>query len=101
MPPQALPLHAPHAFQVHVVYSFRRSLWLALDGTYYRGGKTTVDGLENDDLQSNSRVGLTLSVPLTARQSLKLSASTGASTRIGGDWDLYALTWQYRWGAGL
>jgi hypothetical protein len=42
-----------------------------------------------------------LSVPLGRRQSLKLSASTGASTRIGGDWNAYAIAWQLRWGAGL
>lgn len=90
-----------YAFQAHGVYSFRRSLWIALDGTYYRGGRTRVGTVRNDDLQSNSRVGVTLSVPLGRRQSLKLSASTGASTRIGGDWNAYAIAWQLRWGAGL
>jgi hypothetical protein len=90
-----------YAFQAHAVYSFRRSLWLALDGTYYLGGRTRVGGVRNDDLQSNTRVGATLSLPLSARYSLKLYASTGVSTRTGGDWDAFGVAWQVRWGAGL
>jgi hypothetical protein len=90
-----------YAFQAHAVYSFRRSLWLALDGTYYLGGRTTVGGVRNDDEQSNTRVGVTLSFPVSARHSVKLYASTGVSTRYGTDWDAVGVTWQVRWGAGL
>jgi hypothetical protein len=90
-----------YAFQAHLVYAFRRPLWLAVDATYYRGGRTTVGGFENDDLQSNTRVGVTLALPVSRRHSLKLYASTGASTRVGGDWDAVGAAWQYRWGGGL
>jgi hypothetical protein len=89
------------AFQAHVVYSFRRSLWIALDGTYYRGGRTEVGGVRNDDLQSNTRIGVTLSLPIGARYSMKLYGSTGASTRTGGDWNALGVAWQVRWGAGI
>ena len=61
---------------------------------------STVDGVEKDDLQKNTRVGLTLAVPLSRRQSLKFGWATGASTRLGQDFDNYAVAWQYRWGAG-
>jgi hypothetical protein len=90
-----------YALQIHAVYSFRRQVWVALDGTYYRGGRTQVGDVRNDDLQSNSRVGLTFSIPLGRQQSLKLYASTGASTRVGGDWDAFGIAWQVRWGGGL
>jgi outer membrane putative beta-barrel porin/alpha-amylase len=86
-----------YAFQAHLVYSFRRALWVALDGTYYGGGQTRVGGIRNDDLQSSTRTGATFAMPLSARQSLKLYASTGVSTRIGGDWDTVGLAWQIRW----
>jgi hypothetical protein len=89
-----------YAFQAHLVYSFRRALWVALDGTYYLGGRTRVGGIRNDDLQRSTRTGVTSSMPLTARQSLKLYASTGVSTRVGGDWNTVGLAWQIRW-AGL
>ena len=57
------------ALQLHAIYTFRPRLWLALDGTYYTGGRTTINGTANYDLQQNSRVGLTLSVPLKRLQS--------------------------------
>jgi hypothetical protein len=85
------------AVQVHVSYSFRPGWWIAASATYYRGGRTTVDGIENDDLQGNSRVGAVLSAPLTAHQSLKLAWSGGVSTRFGGDFDTWSVFWQYAW----
>lgn len=85
------------ALQAHVSYTFRPRLWLAADVTYYRGGKTSIDDVLNADLQENLRIGLTLSVPVTDSQSLKVSWSDGAATRIGGDFTTYALAWQYAW----
>ncbi|MCK7538452.1 MAG: hypothetical protein MZV63_49610 [Marinilabiliales bacterium] len=32
--------------QGHVNYNFKKGIWAALDGTYYWGGHTTVDGVE-------------------------------------------------------
>lgn len=83
--------------QAHVSYTFRPRLWLAANMTYYEGGQSTLDGVPKDDRQSNARVGLTLAVPLSARNSLKLSWSEGATTRIGGDFSSYAVAWQYAW----
>jgi hypothetical protein len=84
-------------YQAHVSYTFRPRLWLAADATYYRGGRTTVNGEENANLLSNSRVGLTLSIPIGAKQSLKLAWTDGATTRIGGDFTTYGVVWQYTW----
>ncbi len=85
------------AFQAHVSYSFRRRLWAALDATFYTGGTTTVDGVRRADLQRNTRVGVTLSLPIGQRHSLKLAGATGLTTRIGGDFDVLAIGWQYVW----
>ena len=80
---------------------FSSGAWLALSATYYTGGRTTVDGVRGRDLQENSRIGLTFSVPVTRHNSLKLYANTGVSTRAGSDFDVVGLAWQYRWGGGL
>jgi hypothetical protein len=37
------------------------------------------------DLQKNSRIGSTLTVPLSPRSSFRLAVSQGAYTTIGGD----------------
>jgi hypothetical protein len=88
--------------QAHVSYTFRRSLWLAVNATHYDGGRTEIDGVANADRQSNMRIGLTISIPLGARQSLKLAWSDGASVRTGNDFITAAVAWQYAWldGAG-
>jgi hypothetical protein len=57
--------------------------------------------VESDDRQSNWRLGGTFTLPINPHQSVKLYASTGAYTRIGGDFDLAGIAWQYRWGEGL
>jgi len=87
--------------QIHVTYSFGPGIWAALSGTYDYGGRTTVDGQQNDDLQQNSRVGATLSLPVNQNNSIKFFASTGIHTSIGNDYDLAGIVWQYRWGNGL
>ena len=83
--------------QLHTGYDFRPGLWLAANATYYTGGQTRLDGEAQDDRQSNSRYGLTFSYPFNRALSLKLAWSTGASTRIGADFDSYAIVLQYLW----
>lgn len=87
--------------QLHLTYSFGRGVWAALSGTYDYGGDTTVNNQDRNDRQGNSRVGATLALPVNARHSIKLYASSGISTRIGTDYDLLGAVWQYRWGSGL
>ena len=82
--------------QGHLSYNFRSGLWLALDGNYYAGGQTSVDGSDKQDRQKSSRVGLTLSIPLRQRHSLKLLSHTGAYTRIGADFDIGTILYQYQ-----
>lgn len=85
------------AFQGHVSYTFKPRLWLAGDATFYTGGRTTVDGTENADYQANTRFGVTCSVPVGRRSSVKVSWTTGATTRIGGSFDTIAAAWQFLW----
>ena len=87
--------------QLHATYNFGQGIWAALSGTYDYGGRTTVNGAENDDLQQNLRMGATLAISVNRNNSLKLYASTGVHTSIGNDYDLLGIVWQYRWGGGL
>jgi hypothetical protein len=87
--------------QGHVVYGLKRGIWASVDGTYYWGGATTVDGVKGNDLQKNTRLGATFALPVNLHNSLKLYLSTGVSTRTGSDFNAIGLAWQYRWGGGL
>jgi hypothetical protein len=90
-----------YSFQGHLIYSFGYGIWGAVDGTYYTGGRTTVDGVEGNDLQQNSRVGVTLALPVSRYNSIKLYFSTGVSARTGSDFDAAGIAWQTRFGGGL
>jgi len=90
-----------YSFQAHAVRLFPKGAWLAVDGTRYRGGRTVTDGFADQDLQSNTRLGLTVGLPINRRQSLKMYYSTGVVTRTGTDFDTVGGAWQYRWGGGF
>jgi hypothetical protein len=86
------------AFEGHLSRDFRPRLWISLDGNYWRGGQTGINGVEQTLTQeSNSRVGVTTSVPLGRHQSLKFSYNRGAYIRVGGDYQNVSLGWQYGW----
>lgn len=88
---------AIQTLQAHVSYTVRPHLWFAADATHYRGGQSTIYGNSRMDTLSSTRVGITASLPIGNRQSLKLSWSDGVSTRVGGDFTSYAIAWQYTW----
>jgi hypothetical protein len=85
------------ALQGHASYTMKPALWVAFDATWYSGGRTTVNGVDKNDLRRNSRVGATLSLPLTRQQSLKIAGTSGATTRFGEDFKTIAVAWQLSW----
>ena len=89
-----------YAVQGHIIYGFASGIWMALDATYFTGNRTTVDGVRSDNLQTNSRGGLTIALPVDRFNSLKINASTGTSTRTGSTFNAIQVLWQYRWGGG-
>lgn len=85
------------SFQGHISYNFTPRIWLALNANYFTGGKSSIDGVDKNDLQKNSRVGLTLSLPAGRGRSVKIAAHTGAITSIGADFDIASITYQVIW----
>jgi len=87
--------------QVHTTYNFGRGVWAAVSVTEEYGGRTTINNVESDDLGNNSRLGVTLALPVNRNISVKLFASTSLKTTSGSDYDLGGIFLQYRWGNGL
>jgi len=90
-----------YAVQVHAIYNFNPKLWGALDWTYYFGGRTSVNGTLDEDLQSNTRWGATLGQSLDAHNSIKVYLNSGVVVRTGTNFSTVGLTWQHQWGGGL
>jgi hypothetical protein len=89
-----------YSIQGHLIYSFSRALWAALNATYYAGGRTTIDGQEGEQV-GNVRLGLTAALSLSRQHSIKLHGSTGVYSIIGANFQAVGMAWQLRWGAGL
>jgi hypothetical protein len=89
-----------YAAQAHVIYGFPSGMWLAFNGTYFTGARTTVNGVQSNNMQTNTRAGLTFALPVDRHNSIKLYASNGISTRTGTENTVLGIAWQYRWGAG-
>jgi hypothetical protein len=83
--------------EFHLRYIVRRGVWAAVDANFWVGGQSTIDGVTGDDEQQNSRVGLTLAWQVAKRHGLRFAASTGAFTRIGGDFDSVGVSYNYSW----
>jgi len=86
------------SFEGHLSYNFKPRLWASLDGNYWFGGKTSLNGVENSLTQeSNSRIGGTVAIPFTGHQALKFSYSDGTYIRYGGNYHNLQVAWQYSW----
>jgi hypothetical protein len=86
------------AVETHLSYDFRPRLWVSVDANFWRGGRTSLNGVENPaTLQKSSRIGVTASFPLTRHQSIKVGYADGAYVRFGGDYKVLSAAWQYSW----
>jgi Putative MetA-pathway of phenol degradation len=83
--------------QLHLTHKFTRTTWLAANANYFTGGRTTIGGNRNLDLQRNSRVGATFSSALNRRHSIRLAVSQGAVTSIGANFTSIAVGYNYAW----
>jgi hypothetical protein len=86
------------AFEGHLSYDVKRRLWASFDANFWAGGRTSLNGVENSATQQkNSRIGGTVSFPVSKHQSLKFSYNRGAYIRYGGNYDNVSVAWQYSW----
>jgi hypothetical protein len=70
---------------------------LAGDANLFSGGRTTIGGQQNLDLQRNSRVGATFSTALDRHQAIRRSISRGAYTTVGAEFTSIAFGYNYTW----
>lgn len=82
--------------QGHVIYTIRFGFWVAADGNYWRGGRLTTNGIPASQQQSNSRIGLTVALPMGQRQ-IRIAYSAGALTRLGGDFHSLGASYTHAW----
>ena len=87
------------SFEGHLSRDFgKRRFWASLDGNFWFGGITSLNGIQNlETKQTSSRLGGTISVPVNRQQSFKANYSVGSYVRFGGNYHTVTVGWQYSW----
>lgn len=86
------------SFEGHLSYDVKPKLWFSLDGNFWFGGVTSLNGLANSATrQTSSRIGATAAIPFGQHQSVKVSYNNGAYIRFGGNYQSLSVAWQYSW----
>src|SRR5664279_2192211 len=86
------------AIEGHLSYDWRLRTWVSLDGNFWFGGTTSLNGIPNQATrQTSSRLGVTGSVRLDKHQSMKVSYSAGDYARFGGNYQNLSFAWQWSW----
>ncbi len=83
-----------YSAQLHLIKRFGPGFWGALNLSGYRGGRSTVDGRDLDDLQRDSRVGLTLVFPFAGRHAVKAAYALGSVNDSDKEFDFFQLSYQ-------
>ena len=83
--------------EIHLVRRIRQGFWVSLDANFYVGGRTSIAGQEQANLQRNSRIGATVVYPLARGHAIRSSYSTGVVAETGGDFQMFTLSYLYIW----
>lgn len=83
--------------EFHLIRVMKNGIWASLDLNFYQGGQSTVAGVERDDIQRNSRMGLTLAYPINKKHLIRAGYSAGVVTEVGSDFSIFSLAYIYAW----
>ena len=82
------------SIQLHLIRRFSPGFWLSLDGNFYRGGRSTFDGRRLNDLQRDSKLGMTMVFPFARKHAVRMSWATGSANDSDENFDVYSITYQ-------
>ena len=90
-----------YALQTNMIYTFRKGIWLSITAGIADGGQPSVNGVEKEEIDMNTRLGGVFAIPINRRYSLKMLYTNGVRTSVGMDYDLFGISVQYKWGGGI
>ena len=79
------------------IWTVKRGMWLAVNYGRANGGETRVDGVKTNEPQRNDRLAYTFVMPFFRSGGLRLTYTSGLSTRLGADFDSIGIGYQYSW----
>lgn len=84
--------------QLHFLWVFGPGFWVAASTRQSFGGQVFVNGEVSGEAQTNNRIGVALTIPVSRRQGVKVAFTFGLSTAAGNDYTTFAGAWQGAWG---
>jgi hypothetical protein len=82
----------------HLVYTFRPGLWVATSGGYGYGAKSTINGVEKNDLRENLSWSFSLGYPITQKLGVKIAYfGSRAQEAVGSDSDSITMGFSIFW----
>ena len=87
-----------YSLQAHATRQLDHGAWGAVSLTYYEGGRTSINGVESEQVLGGTRLGLTVSLPVDRHNSVRLSAHGGLYARTGSDFKGVGAIFQHLWG---
>ncbi len=89
------------AIHGNIIYILKNGVWMGISGGLSDGGSTTVNGVEKDNAQQNSRFAGTLAIPINRHYSIRFFYINSLRTALGADFEFYNVSLQYTWGSGF
>ena len=83
------------AIQTHLVHILPSGIWASLNASFYKGGRSTLAGKRLDDLQRDSKIGVTLVYPFARQHAVKVGYSIGSLNDSDEDFDVWIVA--YSW----
>lgn len=83
-----------YTFQLHLSYAFNNGIWLAASTRQSFGGAVEVEGGDRLAPESNNRIGISLSIPLSSKHIIKLLSTIGTTTTVGNNYSTIGIAWQ-------
>ncbi len=83
--------------QLHMAYLFNPKFWISGSIGQIASGETSINGIEQDNNQKNSRYGFTTSYKLNKLGSLKFSVSNGLYIARGANFTTALLGYSFAW----
>ena len=85
--------------QGHVIYTFKPGWWASFSGGYGYGGRNTISGVKKDDASRARYIAVSIGMPISPRQSLKLTYYTSDThVATGTNTDALIAAWSINWG---
>ena len=82
------------ALQTHLIKKFKSKLWASLSAGYGTGGRSIVNEVSNEDQRGNLLASLSLGMPISKKQSVKVAYINLQTLKdIGSDTDSFVLAW--------